>query len=142
MSSSLFPRRGYNRIQQTLKTYRYVHKPVRHVGVQYVTVMHHLAFPLILKHTARSLEGIPNQTKLCPSMTLHNIQYQCSNTCTHTHTHTYIYVYVYIYIRGFIKRRAIAEHFRCGNTLPILIEQGKLIQIAVLIFKHVEPIQL
>ena len=57
--------------------------------------------------------------------------YVCGYT-THTHTHTHTYIYIYIYmcvcvcvcvcvIRELFKKFwASAEHFCCGNTLPLI----------------------
>ena len=39
------------------------------------------------------------------------------------------------------ERRVIAEHFCCGNILPLIIKQEKLIHIYVLIQIHMWPIQ-
>ena len=55
-----------------------------------------------------------------------------TTTCTHTNTHTHTHIYIYIYIRvttkvlSFTRKiELIAEHFSCGNTLPLLIKLKK-----------------
>ena len=60
--------------------------------------------------------------------------------------HTYIYIYIYIY-EGLSKssllhpEKAIAEHFCCGNTLPLLLKLEKLMWISALISVQVRLIQ-